>query len=69
MENKIIKLYIVALSALILGCVTIFFIPIFALFMLAMGMWTVLIGNIMTNGDDNDERHRMGNGKFTENNP
>lgn len=60
MENKIIKLYIVALSALILGCVTIFFIPIFALFVLAMGMWTVLIGNIMTNGDDNDEQHRMG---------
>ena len=60
MENKIIKLYIVALSALILGCVTIFFIPIFALFILAMGMWTVLTGNITINGDDNDEQHRMG---------
>ena len=60
MENKFIKLYIVALAALILGCVTIFFIPIFALFILAMGLWIILTGNITINGDDNDEQHRMG---------
>lgn len=48
------------LAALILGCITIFFIPIFALFVLAMGMWIILTGNITINGDDNDEQHRMG---------
>lgn len=68
MENKIIKLYIVV-AALILGCVMIFFVPIFALFVLAMGLWIILTGNITINGDDNDDIHKMGNGKFTENNP
>lgn len=48
------------LAALILGCITIFFVPIFALFVLAMGLWIILTGNITINGDDNDEQHRMG---------
>lgn len=48
------------LAALILGCVMIFFVPIFALFILAMGIWIILTGNITINGDDNDEQHRMG---------
>lgn len=57
------------LAVLILGCVTIFFLPIFALFIIFMGIWIILTGNITINGDDTDEQHRMGNGKFTENNP
>ena len=48
------------LAALILGCVMIFFVPIFALFILVMVLWIVLTGNITINGDDNDEQHRMG---------
>lgn len=68
MENKMTKA-VCCLAALILGCVTIFFIPIFALFILAMGLWIILTGNITINGDDNDNIHKMGNGKFTENNP
>lgn len=68
MENKMTRLYLVA-AALILGCITIFFAPIFALFILAMGLWIILTGNITINGDDNDDIHKMGNGKFTKNNP
>lgn len=59
MENKMTKAAC-CLAALILGCVTIFFVPIFALFVLAMGIWIILTGNITINGDDNDEQHRMG---------
>jgi hypothetical protein len=62
------RLYLVA-AALILGCVMIFFAPIFALFIILMGIWIILTGDITINGDDSDEQHRMGNGKFTENNP
>ena len=53
------RLYLVA-AALILGCVMIFFVPIFALVILAMGIWIILTGNITINGDDNNEQHRMG---------
>ena len=48
------------LAALILGCVMIFFVPIFALFILVMVLWIILTGNITINGDNNDEQHRMG---------
>lgn len=68
MENKMTKAAC-CLAALILGCVTIFFIPVLAALVLAMGLWIILTGNITINGDDNDDIHKMGNGKFTENNP